>query len=113
GAERVEDREDVLVLDEVARGADGLRRDVLVVDVLVVDLALVHAAARVHVLEVGVGALGDRAEALRDSGQGRGPADVDRRRSDPRIGGRAAEGDGDSEYEEGRSCDEEEPGHWS
>ena len=54
GAERVEDREDVLVLDEDARLADGLRRDVLVVEVLVVDLPLVHAAARVDVLEVGV-----------------------------------------------------------
>jgi hypothetical protein len=84
GAQRVEDREDVLVLDEHTCLADGLGRDVPVVEVLVVDLALVHAAARVDVLEVGVRALGEpRRKALRDAGQGRRAADVDRRRRDP------------------------------
>jgi hypothetical protein len=45
GAERVEDREDILVLDEDPRLAHRFRREVLVVEVLVVDLPLVHAAA--------------------------------------------------------------------
>ena len=34
--------------------------------------------------------------------------DVD---GDPRVGGRAAEGDRDAEHEERRGRDEEEPGH--
>ena len=82
-----------------------------VVEVLVVDLPLVHAAARVDVLEVGVGALGDRLERLGATpAQRDGAADVDRRRRDPRVGLRAAEGDRDSEHEKRCSSDEEERG---
>src|SRR6266542_107922 len=54
-AERIEDREHMVLLDELARLLDGLGRVVRVVEVLVVDLAPVHLAG---VLEVRGRALG-------------------------------------------------------
>ena len=57
---RVEDGEDSLLLDESADRLDGLRGVLGVVADPVVDPALVHAAARVHELEVRLCAAGDR-----------------------------------------------------
>ena len=75
--ERVVDREHLLVLDEVARLLDRLRRVVRVVDVVVLDLPAVDAAVSVHVLEVGVGALRHRGVCGGGPGQRRRAADQD------------------------------------
>src|SRR5207302_4565314 len=57
-ADAVEDREDVVLFDELSGQRDGLGDLELVVLVLVDDLAPEDAALRVDVLEVGVGAPG-------------------------------------------------------
>ena len=61
-ADRVEDRENLVLLDEPPRQLDRLRRVVRVVVVAVLDLPAVHAALRVDVVEVGPGARADASE---------------------------------------------------
>ena len=85
---RVEDREDVVLLDELSRQLHGLRRVVRVVEVDVVDLPAVDAAVSVDVLEVRVGAVRDRAEERRRPGDRDRAADRDRRRRDARLAAR-------------------------
>ena len=63
-----------------------LRRVVRVVEVRVGDLPAEHAALRVDVLEVRVGAARDRRVGGRRPGQRRGAAEQDRRRRDARVG---------------------------
>jgi len=84
GADAVEDREHVVVLDELPCLLDGQRHRVLVVEVLVDDLSPVDAAVVVDVAEVRVGADPDRAEERRAPRQRHGAADRDRRRGDAR-----------------------------
>ena len=82
GADAVEDREHVVLLDELARQRDRLRDVELVVEVLVVDLAAEDAAFRVDVLEVGVRTPPDRAVGGSRAADGDRPADRDRGRRD-------------------------------
>ena len=56
GPDRVEDGDDLVLLDELPRELHRLRRVVGVVVVAVLELAPVDAALRVHVVEVGLGA---------------------------------------------------------
>ena len=93
GAEGVEDREDVVLLNQLADGLDRPRRVVAVVEHLVVDLPPVHAAARVGVGEVGSSAPRDGAGGGRLAGERRRPADQDRAGADARIGSRARQRD--------------------
>ena len=71
GSDAVEDREHLVVLDELPRLADGLGRVVRVVDVVVADRSAADSAAVVDVLEVRVrparnGRIGDLVAAQRD-----------------------------------------------
>ena len=89
--ERVEHREDAVLLDELADRLDRPRRVVGVVEVLVLDLPPVHAAAVVHVLEVGVRASRDRGRRRGLAGERRGAADQDRVVAHARVGRGARE----------------------
>ena len=81
GADRVEDREDVVLLDELLREADRLRRVVLVVLDLVDDLAAVHAAVCVDVVEVRLRAAQHRLVLRLRAGERAGRAEHDLRRA--------------------------------
>src|SRR5882724_3809984 len=72
GADAVEDRQHLVLLDELARQGDRLRDVELVVEVLVDDLPAEDAALRVDVLEVSVRTAPDRPV------RGGRPADGDR-----------------------------------
>ena len=88
GADGVEDREDLVLLDEPPRLLDGLHGVVGVVVEAVVDLPPVHAALRVHVGEVRLRARADRAERRGLARERNGAADHDLLRSDAGIGRR-------------------------
>ncbi len=109
GPERVEDREHAVLLDELTSRLHGLRGVVLVVDVLVGDLALVHAAARVHVLEVRLGAAADRRVRRGDPRERHGAADQDFARAEARVGGGPSRGGARRNGE--RECDDPEDAH--
>ena len=102
GAERVEDREDLILLDELARLRDGLRRVVRVVEVAVIDLPPVHAAAVVDVLEVRLRSERDGLVAGREPAERDRPTEQDRARGDARVGGGRARHD----YERGEDEDQ-------
>ncbi len=89
--ERADQREDLVLLDELPRQLDGVRRVVTVVVVLEHDLAAVDAAlavgalARVDVREVRLHRGRDRSVERRRAGQREGPPDRDRPGGDPRL----------------------------
>ena len=89
--ERVEDREDLVLLDELPRDLDRLRRVVGVVEDLVLDPALADAAGGVDEVEVRLRAARDRRVGGGRAGERRCPSDEDRRRRDAGIGGAAGE----------------------
>jgi hypothetical protein len=93
GSERVEDGEDLVLLDEPADRLHHLSGVVGVVDDAVVDRPLRHAAAGVGELEVRLSASGDRGVRGGRAGERRRPADDDGRRADAGIRRRAGEGD--------------------
>ena len=100
GADRVEDREHAVLLDEAPCLLDGLRGVVCVVVEAVLDLPAVHAAARVDVVEVRPGARADAAERGCFAGERHRSADQDRRLRDARLcharrAGRGARGERD------------------
>jgi hypothetical protein len=79
-ADAVEDGEDVVLLDELAREQHRLRDVELVVLVLEDDLAAEDASLRIHILEVGVGAAPDRRVGGRRAAQRDGAPESDLRR---------------------------------
>ena len=91
GADTVEDREDVVLLDELSRQLNRLGDVELVVFVLVDDLPPEDSALRVDVLEIRVRAAPDRGVGRRRPGDGDRPAQRDRRRRDTGSRGRCAE----------------------
>ena len=102
GAERVEDREDPVLLDEPLRQLGGLRRVGEVVQDRVVDPAAVDATLRVDVVEVRLrGARDGRVPGLRARHRRRA-AEEDGRRRDARVArrpGRRGERGGRAERE--------------
>ena len=112
GAEAVEDREDAVLLNELPRLLHRLRGVVGVVEVLVVDLPSVDAALRVvDVLEVAVGAVGDRLERRGGTAERIRPADQDRGRGYAgRVVGLGA-CKADDERDEERAGEREEARH--
>ena len=106
--ERVVDREDLVVLDEVAGLLDRLRRIVGVVVVLVLDAPAEDAAVVVDVLEVGVGPLRDRRVGGGRTAERRRPADQDLLRGHPGRAGAARRCGGD-DHERSEHA-EEDPG---
>src|SRR5439155_6652343 len=78
GADRVEDREHVVLLDQLPGQHHRLRRVVRVVEVDVLDLPAVHAAVSVDVLEVRVSTAPDGAEERGRAGDRHRAADRDR-----------------------------------
>ena len=115
--EAVEDREDLVLLDELAGRLHRLCRVVRVVDDRVDDLPAVHPTARVDVLEVRVRAARHRGVRRRSARQRRGRAEEDRRRGHARVGrraGRAGQGGGHAGGEcqnERRQRERDSPGH--
>ena len=105
GPDRVEDREDLVLLDELPRQLHGARRVVAVVEEAVVDLPPVDAALRVDVVEVRLRARPDRAERCGLARERHGAAEHDRRRSDAGIGGGGARGRGEEQRERAGECD--------
>ena len=97
-ADRVEDGEHPVLLDEPACELDGLRRVISVVHVAVLDLPAVDAALRVHVVEVGLRARPDRPEGGCLSCQRNGATEQNGRRRDTWVGRGGAAG----------ACDESE-----
>ena len=110
GADRVEDREHPVLLDELARQQNRLRRVVAVVVVAVVDLPPVHPAARVHVREVRLRARADRAEGGGEARERDRPADHDLVRGHARIRRRPRAAGRNGETGE-RERDREQPRH--
>ena len=105
GADGVEDREDLVLLDELPRQLDGVHRVVGVVVEAVVDRPPVDAAVRVHVGEVRLRARPDRAERRRLARERDGAADHDLLRRDAGIGRRGgARGRREHEPEEERDA---------
>src|SRR5262249_40718678 len=76
-AERIEGREHLILLDELAYHLDGLRRAVAVVPGDEVDLAAVDAALLVDHVEVGGLGLADRAVARSRAAVRHGVAELD------------------------------------
>ncbi len=76
-AERLEHRQHLVFLDQLAHLLDGLRRTVAVVAAEKVDLAAVDAALVVDHGEVGGQRLADGAVARRRAAIGQGVADLD------------------------------------
>ena len=101
GAEAVEDREDVVLLDELARLVDRLAWVVLVVLDEVGDLAVEDAAVGVDVTEVGGRALADSLVGGGDPGERDRPADHDLGRGHP-GGARTGAGCAGSERKRGK-----------
>src|SRR5438477_1996034 len=89
GSERVVDRKDLVVLDELTGLFDRLRRVVRVIVVLVLDAATEDAAVVVDVLEVGVGALRHRSVRGGWTAERGRPADQDLLCGDARRAGAA------------------------
>src|SRR6185437_16901343 len=76
-AERLEQREDLLLLDQLAHDLDRLRRAVAVIQADEVDLAAVDAARRVDGLPVGVDRFADRSVGRSGTTIGIGVAELD------------------------------------
>src|SRR3954454_4665425 len=102
-----EQREDVVLLDQLPHVVDRPGRVVAVVEVFEVDLAAVHAAARVDVLEVPLRTLEDARRRSCLAGEWAARADRDRRGRDTRRSDERRRGDpcererGGSEGEQG------------
>jgi hypothetical protein len=77
GADRVEDREDLVLLDELPGLVDRARGVVAVIAVEVADLAAVDTAVRIDVLEVRVRAGADGPERGRGTAERDGASDQD------------------------------------
>ena len=92
GADRVEDGEHAVLLDELPGQLHRLRRVVAVVVEAVDDLPPVDAARGVDVVEVRLRTGADRAERGGLTGQRDGAADQHRRRGDTRLGARSCAG---------------------
>src|SRR3954447_25807251 len=85
GAEAADDREDLVLLHELLRERDGLRRVVRVVEDLEIDLAAVDAAVVVDVVVVRLLRRRDRLVERRDAGDRKRATDVDAVGRDARI----------------------------
>src|SRR5205823_4501834 len=109
-ADRVEDREDLVLLDELAGQLQRPRGVVAVVAVQVLELASMDAAAGIDVLEVGVRGWADGAEGRGLAAERDGAADQDLGAGDSWSFGRAAACCRNEENER-RRRDEDEPRH--
>ena len=110
-ARLVEDRKHVVLLHEAARLLNGQRGVEGVVEELVLDLAAEDAAFVVDVLEVAVGAVGDRLERRGGTAERIRPADQDRGRGYAgRVVGLGA-CKADDERDEERAGEREEARH--
>ncbi len=105
-AERVEDREDAVLLDEPARLRGRAHRVGGVVPRDVLDAAAVHPAAGVDVVEVRLRAARDRGVGRLGPRQRRGAAEQDRRGGHAGVGGRPR-GRGEGGGRPGGECEGE------
>ena len=109
GADGVEDREDLVLLDELAGRVDRPRRVVAVVAPEVADLAPEDAAVGVDVLEVGVRARADGAEGRGRAAERDGAADQDLGRGHARVSLDAPAASAPARREQARAASDASP----